>query len=118
MMNEILKKYSVEFFKSNILGRYVIGLTSVNLTLSQYISDWDTVIDAELVLQAIDQILNGEKNRITNISNSLVAIDMNICIAKFYDDLDFDESTTYFSLPILDFKEILVAWKEFLSSNI
>jgi hypothetical protein len=117
MLNEILKKYDVAFFKKSILGRNVLGVTSISLMLSQYISDCDNVVDTDILLEAIDGVIKEETDRIINSSNSLATIDINIDVAKFYDDPGFDNNTQFFSLPTSDFKEIVLAWRAFLLLN-
>ena len=113
----IIKDYKVSFFKREILGSPVLGMLSVNGYLSQYISEANNIKDADSTINAIKSVLDGEIEKIESTLNSMVTISMDINTTKIYDDPIYDVHTMHFSLPTIHFKELALAWRDFLLSQ-
>lgn len=113
-----IEEYKVSFFKRVISGSPVLGMKSVNGFLSQYISEADNIKDANSTINAIESVLNGQIEKIDSTLNSMVAISMDINSTKIYDDPIFDVNTEHFTLPTIHFKELALAWRNFIQTQV
>ena len=126
MNSTVLNLYNVSFNNiiiddNNGLNAYTKKLaSSSNYLLGSFLTSWNSVeeIDEEL-LPTIEIILNGtQQNDYTD--SAIVWVDIYPNITKFYKsgagvtiDLNFPD----YEIPTSDFKEIVLSWREFLSSS-
>jgi hypothetical protein len=111
MNAEILKKYDIVFLKDSEGDKFPDG----NTPLSSYLSIWLDTDDIDDFLVDINACLNGGFD---NIVQPAYYYDT---LRGFYGELTPDNLLLYgknranlISIPLNDFKEILLAWKEFL----
>jgi len=92
-------------------------MTSTSGLLSQYISEAESITDAESTVNGIQAVVNGEVIKINGSLNSMITIVMIALTTKIYDDPIFDENTVHFSLPNIDFLDIAKLWMQYLMNN-
>ncbi|CAN5493602.1 hypothetical protein BH09BAC6_BH09BAC6_21870 [soil metagenome] len=93
-------------------------MTSVNHVFSQFMTaDCENIIVANETIEGIDLVLTGEEDNLAYSSDSLVTVDIDISVVKFYGDPYHDMTIPDFTIPTQDFRVIVVAWADFLRLN-
>lgn len=110
MNTQILKKYDVNFYKSSQGEKFI----DCKNTISSYLFVWRTIEDINDFLNDVELVLNGQ-------FNSLIDPDYSDPLLKLYGELKSDNTISIsnariqnLSLPLIEFKELLLSWKEFL----
>ncbi|MBP6755707.1 MAG: hypothetical protein KA210_06125 [Bacteroidia bacterium] len=112
----ILDKYQISFVQTIILYDPFKGVVSLDNNLSGYLTDHRTPQDVDILIEAIDMILSNQVPFIDHSSESLSTILMTSYTTKFYEDPNYDSNTSYYEIPTVDFREIVVKWREFVST--
>ena len=107
---DILNKYNVSFYQT-AKGEKLVDCKN---RISAYLYIWKHLDDIEDFLDAINLCLSGNFNLIedSDFSNSL----LNLYGLLTPDSLIISEHGGLYTItiPLMDFKEILLSWKEFL----
>lgn len=112
---DVIKKYNINFFEREDIGK---DLSTNNDILSCYVWEHRNIQETDQSLRFVDQVLKGISLEIEYPTKSLYVIIFTESVVKIYDDADEWErdnnrEPTY-TLPTLDFKIILEAWRNFL----
>ena len=115
---DALKKYKVEFKIKKFFNKDFNIINTTNDLLSVYVSDHNSLLQADLLLKEVDAVLNGEKTLGGWDTQSLYFARIDNVETKIYEDLFEWENnknlTPNFILPTTDFREIVQAWKNFM----
>lgn len=110
MNKDILNKYNVSFYKT-AKGKKEVDCKN---RISSYLYIWKDLDDINDFLDAINQCLSGNFNLIRDphFGDSL----LNLFGLLTPDSLIISERDGLYAvtIPLIDFKEILLSWKEFL----
>ncbi|RYE24371.1 MAG: hypothetical protein EOP45_05875 [Sphingobacteriaceae bacterium] len=113
MNTDCLNKYDVSFYKT-AKGQKVVDCKN---RISAYLYIWKDLDDIDDFLDAMNQCLSGKFNLIKdpNFGDSL----LNLYGLLTPDSLIISERDGLYpiTIPLIDFKEILLSWKEFQSNK-
>ncbi len=116
IMNQgIIDKYKINFYNSVYEGpvtkiKDIDKIPSTNNKfLTTFLYSWSRSSDIdELLLPDIETVLNEEESELDNGSET-IQITIYLDLVIFY-----PENSDSFSIPTVDFKEIIIAWRDFL----
>jgi len=111
MNNEILKKYNINFYK-RATGKSI----EIKDVVSSYLYIWKQIDDINDFLHDIDLCLKGNIESVedTDYSDGL----LNLYGQLTHNELIISDKTGlhWRAIPLFEFKELLLSWKEFLES--
>ena len=112
MNSEILKKYNISFLKGIKGNKFPDGKT----VLSSYLAIWSNVDDINDFLNDINLCLNNQFNLVEDpdYSDGLFGIYGSLTPTTLI--LSGKGGTNPVVIPLVDFNQILLSWKEFLTS--
>lgn len=116
----ILTDYQISFGIQKIHGRDYKFMKSNEFILSNLISQYDTVIKSDELIKAIKYIEDHQGGSISFTTDGLQFIEIFLAVTKIYADMDDyhdQHSIPDFTLPTNDFKEITLAWKNFVNNG-
>ncbi|RFZ90374.1 hypothetical protein D0C36_21520 [Mucilaginibacter conchicola] len=113
MNNEILEKYNIHFYK-NVRGEERTDGRSV---LSTYVGSWETKGDIDDLLTDVDRCLNGQYDSVEDIYYDHSLIGIYAEITPDYLILSDEHRLNPIKIPMVDFREILLSWREFFLSS-
>lgn len=118
MVMSVLQDYQVSFTIKRIFNKDFKGIHTINDTLSAYVSDHNTNMQANLLLAEIDAVLNGTKVLGGWDTQSLYLARITLTETKIYQDLEAWQNNNNITpncfLPTADFREIFEAWKNYI----
>lgn len=113
----IINKYKISFqnqiiewdTKDKEISKTII---TNNSYLSTFLIDWDSISEInELLIPGIDEALGNPNAEIDNGSATINIIIKNDVVI-FYDN---HSPSSVYRLPTIDFKEVVLSWREFLA---
>lgn len=115
MHQGIMDKYKINFYNSIYEGpvtkiKHIDKIPSTNNKfLTTFLYSWSRPSDIdELLLPDIETVLNEEESELDNGSET-IQITIYLDLVIFY-----PENSDSFSIPTVDFKEIVIGWRDFL----
>lgn len=114
----VLEQYQIQFYIKNILGSDYKQIKTINTWLSAYIYSFNKVHRVNNLLDRINNVLDGSISDAGGQTQTMYYGVITISEIKIYQDYEAWEQdnsiTPDFTMPTLDFKEIIEAWKTFL----
>ena len=110
MNSEVLKKYNISFLKDKNGNKFPDGKT----VLSSYLFTWRNTDDIDDFLVDVNYCLDGDFSSVEDCyyNDSLRGIYGELTSTDLI--LYGEERVNPTSIPLIDFKEILLSWKDFL----
>ncbi|NNT72146.1 hypothetical protein HKT18_07970 [Flavobacterium sp. IMCC34852] len=108
------KLYNVEFineFEGGIIEK--IALTSEAEWIFSFINTYKDICDVEILIEDIDNALNGRNIKNTDISTNDEIVFLSKDGIEFWDEEGKKMIAVY---PLMDFKERLLIWRNFLKT--
>lgn len=114
----ILQDYQVKFSIKKIFNKDFKRIYTVNDVLSSYISDHNNIMQVNLLLNEINDVIDGIKTIGGWDTQSMYFSIILINETRIYQDIEAWEEdnniTPDFVLPTSDFKLIVEAWRDYL----
>ena len=121
MNTELLKQYEVSFRVQRFFNQDFKKMDTVNDMLTVYITDHNTLMRANNLLEDIIAVLNGKYPLGGGQTQSLYLANVTATETKIYFDLEkWEEDNNIkpdYVLPTSDFKVIVEVWRDFLKKN-
>lgn len=118
-MNEILNQYKVSFSIKTFFNQNFKSMHTINDMLTVYIMDHNTPLQANLLINEINEVLQETKILGGWDTQSLYFCRITPDKTQIYSDLEsWKENNNIepdFVLPTSDFKSIVEAWRDYLS---
>jgi len=113
MNKQILDQYNISFYKESNNTKYIIG----GNVIGSYLYVWRIIEDIDDFLADINLCLSGQIAYVedTDYSDGLLKLYGTL---KHNELIISDEAGSHWvSVPLSDFKDLLLAWRKFLISN-
>lgn len=112
----ILENYQIQFFQDR-LGK---ALSSKNDWLTCFILGYESSFSLKILINACDYSLNGGDEMNIMEADDLYIADIEPLTTKIFKDIDVwgaGGAVPDFELPTTDFKEIVLAWKDYFETE-
>jgi hypothetical protein len=112
----ILENYQIQFFQDR-LGK---ALSSKNDWLTCFILGYESSFSLKILIKACDYSLNGGDEMNIMEADDLYIADIGPLTTKIFKDIDVwgaGGAEPDFELPTTDFKEIVLAWKDYFETE-
>ncbi|WP_038331466.1 hypothetical protein [Empedobacter falsenii] len=115
---DTLKDYQVKFIIKTFFNENFKSIESVNIWLSAYISDFNTLEKVNQLLNDINSVLNDSYMIGGGQTQSMYYAEIKSDKTKIYESIEAWEQNNNiqpdFMLPTTDFKVLVEAWRDFL----
>ena len=99
------------------MGDFIKIMNSPHPILNQFAIDTISEYDLNDTIDALDSVLMGNETNLTFSTDSLVTVNITNTQTRFYSHPEFNAITpVLFTIPTINFKKIILSWKEYLKS--